>query len=70
MTVANAEIYEMIMQLPVEKSSLVIDYVRHLQDEDDEPLTDEEIEQMSDVHADPNMRSTWEEIWQKHLTLA
>lgn len=37
---------------------------------DDEPLSDSEIAQMADKHIEPNMRSTWEEIWQKHAALS
>jgi hypothetical protein len=46
------ELFRMIQELPNDKLTMALDFVRTLQDEDDEPLTEEELAQIVKAEAD------------------
>jgi PHD/YefM family antitoxin component YafN of YafNO toxin-antitoxin module len=46
------ELSQMIQKLPDDKVTATLDFVRALQDEDDEPLTEDELAQIAEAEAD------------------
>jgi hypothetical protein len=51
-TIEREELSRMIQDLPDDKVTVILDFVRALQDEDDEPLTEDELAQIAEAEAD------------------
>lgn len=64
-------LHKIIDELPQERLPQVVNFVRFFQDEDDEPLTDSELEQLAASREDIAAGRVYslEEVWKEHLSL-
>lgn len=71
MTIERENLHRVIDELPQERLSELTRFVDFLQDEDDEPLSDSELEQLAASREDiaAGRVYSFEEVWKEHLSL-
>jgi hypothetical protein len=63
-TLAREELSKTLQNLPDDRVMIALNFIRTLQDEDDEPLTEDELAQLAEAEKDvaAGRIYTWEEV--------